>query len=159
MTGMVLLFALTLIQQIGPPKPAAVGGILVATGKSHDPDLAESVVLLIHSDRDGAMGLILNRPRGKSMYFGGPIALGVRALFQSRTQPADGERILDGVYMVSKESSTPKDAMTRAYAGYVGWSAQQLNDEISRGLWKVVHAGAAIVFDPHPETLWRRVGR
>src|SRR5579863_4338266 len=105
MPGMMLLFALTLAQQIGPGTTPAVGGILVATEKSHDPDLAESVVVLIHSDRDGAMGLILNHPQGKSIYFGGPIALGARALFRSRTQPPDGERILDGVYMVSKESS------------------------------------------------------
>lgn len=105
------------------------------------------------------MGLILNRPRGKSMYFGGPIALGVRALFRSRTWPPDTERILDNIYMVSKESSIPKDAIARVYAGYVGWSAQQLIDEISRRLWKVVPANAAMVFDPHPETLWDRVGR
>jgi putative transcriptional regulator len=159
MTGMMLLFALTLAQQIGPAKPPAVGGILAATEKSRDPDLAQSVVLLIHSDRDGAMGLILNRPRGKSVYFGGPIALGVRALFRSRTPSPDGERILENVYMVSKESSIPKDTVARVYAGYVGWSAQQLTDEISRGLWMVVPARAAMVFDPHPETLWRRVAR
>jgi putative transcriptional regulator len=159
MQGIILLFALTLVPQIGPAKPPAVGAILMATDKSHDPDLEQSVVVLIHSDRDGAMGVILNRPRGKSMYSGGPIALGVRALFRSRTQPPEGERILDNVYMVSKESSIPKGAMARVYAGYVGWSAQQLTDEISRGLWKVVTGNAAMLFDPHPETLWRRVGR
>jgi putative transcriptional regulator len=159
MTGTMLLFALTLVQQIGPTNAPAVGGILVATDKSHDPDLAQSVVVVIHSDRDGAMGLILNRPRGKSIYFGGPIDLGVRALFRSRTRPPDGERIVNDVYMVAKESSIPKDAMARVYAGYVGWSAQQLTDEIARGLWTVVPARAAIVFDPHPDTLWRRLGR
>jgi putative AlgH/UPF0301 family transcriptional regulator len=152
-----LLFALTLAQQIGPAKPPAIGYILVATEKSRDPDLAQSVILLIHSGRDGVMGLILNRPRGKSIYFGGPIALGVRALFRSRTQPPDGERILEHVYLVSKESSIPKDVMARVYAGYVGWSAQQLTDEIACGLWRVDPANAAMAFDPHPETLWQRV--
>ena len=37
-----------------------VGKLLVATEKSHDPDLAKSVVLIVHSDKDGAIGLILN---------------------------------------------------------------------------------------------------
>ena len=152
-----LLLALALGQQIGTANPPAVGRILVATAKSRDPDLAKSVILVIHSDRDGVMGLILNRPRGKSVYFGGPIALGARALFRSPTKPADAERILGGVYMVSKESSVPKAAIVRVYAGYVGWSAQQLTDEVSRGLWKIVPGGAAIVFDRHPETLWQRV--
>jgi putative AlgH/UPF0301 family transcriptional regulator len=135
---MMLLFALTVAQQIGTIKQPAVGEVLVATEKSKDPDLAHSVILLIHSDPDNVTGLILNRPRGKSMYFGGPIALGVRTLFRSRTKPADAERILDGVYTVANESSVPKGVIARVYAGYVGWSAQQLTDEISRGLWKLV---------------------
>ena len=151
---MILLFAL--LQQIETPKPPAAGEVLVATERSHDPDLGHSVILLIHADRDGVMGLMLNRPRGKSIYFGGPIALGARALFRSRSIPANAEHMLGDVYMVSKESSIPKDANARVYAGYVGWSAQQLNDEIALGLWKIVRGDAAMVFDPHPETLWRR---
>jgi putative transcriptional regulator len=150
---MILLFALALVQQIGTTKQPSVGQVLIATDKSRDPDLAQSVVLLIHLDSDGVMGLILNRPRGKSRFFGGPIALGTRALVSSRTKPPDAERILAGVYMVSKESSIPN---ARIYAGYVGWSVQQLTGEISRGLWKVANGDASIVFDPHPETQWKR---
>ena len=164
---MLTILALMLLQQIGMTTRLPVGSILIATEKSHDPDLAQSVILLIHSDRDGVMGLILNRPRGKLLYFGGPIALGVRALVQAHAKPASNDsegtqRILNGavgVYMVSKESSIPKDAMAREYAGYAGWSVQQLTDEISRGFWKVVPGAAATIFDPHPETLWQRMAR
>lgn len=148
MPGVILLLALA--QQIG------TGNFLIATQKSHDPDLGRSVILVIHSDGDGVMGLILNRPRGESIYFGGPIALGARALFRSRAKLPDAERILGDVYMVSQESAIPKNAKARVYAGYVGWSAQQLSDEIAVGLWKVVHGDSAAVFDPHPETLWQR---
>lgn len=151
------IIALALIQQIGTTKQPAIGDVLVATEKSRDPDFARSVVLLIHSDRDVVMGLILNRPSATMRYFGGPIPLGVRTLFRSRTKPADAERILDGVYMASKEAPAPKGAIARMYAGHVGWSAQQLTDEISRGLWKLVPGGAALIFDPHPETLWQRL--
>jgi putative AlgH/UPF0301 family transcriptional regulator len=139
---MVPLFALALLQQ--PP----VGRILVATEKSHDADLTKSVVLVIHSDSAGVMGLILNRPRGKS-YFGGPIPLGQRALVRS----AEAEKILPGVYL----SATAKDPGARIYIGYVGWSPQQLADEISRGLWRTVRGEASTVFDPHPDTLWQRL--
>jgi putative transcriptional regulator len=126
----------------------AVGQILVATEKSRDAELAQTVVLVIHSDADGVMGLILNRPRGKAMYFGGPIPMGTRALVRT-----SGEQILPGVYL----GSGAKDSTARIYAGYVGWSPQQLTDEISRGLWKVVHGDASMVFDAHPENLWKRV--
>jgi putative transcriptional regulator len=121
----------------------AVGQILVATEKSHDPDLAKSVVLIIQADSDGVMGLILNRPTGKSTYYGGPIPLGTRALVRSAA----------GVHM----TSNTRDPTAHVYKGYAGWSPQQLTDEISRGLWKVLPSDAAKAFDPHPETLWQRL--
>jgi putative AlgH/UPF0301 family transcriptional regulator len=146
---MVWVFALALLQQIGPAKQRTVGEILSATETSRDPDLAKSVVLLIHSDSNGVMGLILNRPRGNSAYSGGPIPLGQRTLVAS----GQTGKILDGVYM----TSTTKDPRGRTYIGYVGWSPQQLTDEISRGLWRVVPGAAFVVFDSHPETLWKRL--
>jgi hypothetical protein len=100
---MILLLMLALL------RPPAVGQILIATEKSHDPDLAKSVVLVIHSDSDGVMGLILNRPRAKSTYHGGPIPLGSRALSRNKA-----EQILPGVYM----SAGTKDPTARIYEGY-----------------------------------------
>lgn len=142
---MLLLIMMTLSQQLAPAKPPSAGSILVATEKSKDPDLAHSVVLIFHSSSDGVMGLILNHPVEKSKYFGGPIPIGTRTL--ART---GGEKILDGVYL-------GPSANGRVYSGYVGWSPQQLIDEISRNLWKVRPGSSAIVFDPRPETLWRRL--
>jgi putative transcriptional regulator len=139
------------------PGQPTVGQILVATEKSHDPDLAHSVILIIYSDPNGLMGLILNRPQEKAGYFGGPIPLGTRTLFRSRTKPADAQRILDEVFMVSKEAQNSKEQTARVYAGYAGWTMRQLMDEIDLGLWKVMSGAAAMIFDPHPETLWQRL--
>jgi|SRR5579872_430793 len=134
-------------------QPLAVGKILIATPKSHDPDLARSVVLLIHSDKDGAIGLILNRPVA-DVYFGGPVALGTRCLFRSAAKPEGAEHLFADVYLATKP--VPKG---RVYAGYVGWSAVQLKDEISLGLWKIRDPEPAIVFDAKPATLWSRLLR
>jgi putative transcriptional regulator len=134
-------------------QPLAVGKILIATPKSHDPDLARSVVLLIHSDKDGAIGLILNRPV-KDVYFGGPVALGARCLFRCTAKPEGAEHLFADVYLANKP--VPKG---RVYAGYVGWSGVQLKDEISLGLWKTRDPDAAIVFDANPATLWSRLLR
>ncbi len=128
-----------------------VGKLLVATEKSHDPDLAKSVVLIVHSDKDGAIGLILNRPV-KDIYFGGPVALGARCLFRSATKPAGAQHIVADVYLATKPIPNG-----RVFAGYTGWSTVQLSDEISRGLWKVREGTSKIIFDPHPETLWTRL--
>jgi putative AlgH/UPF0301 family transcriptional regulator len=148
---MTFLLALALVQNIGPAKQPSAGQILIATDKSHDRDLAHSVILLTHSDSGGIVGLILNRPRGKSMYFGGPLAFGTRILLPRKS--GDAEQIIPGVYMCT----STKELNGRFYSGYVGWSPQQLIDEVSRGLWKVRSGDAAIVFDPHPDTLWQRL--
>ncbi len=145
--------AIALSLQLASAQQIPSGKLLVAAAKSHDPDLAQSVVLLIHSDKDGAIGLILNRPI-KDVYFGGPVALGARCLFRSRTKPNFGEHVFADVYVATK----PVDK-GRVYAGYVGWSAAQLQDEVSRGLWQVRDATAALVFDPNPATEWRRLLR
>jgi len=44
----------------------------------------------------------------------------------------------------------------RVYLGYAGWSASQLEAETALGAWHVFPADAGVVFDPDPETMWRR---
>src|SRR5215472_11981512 len=98
------LAALVLALQMGAAQQLGVGKLLVATGKSHDPDLAQSVILLIHYDQDGAIGLILNHPVNE-VYFGGPIALGVHTLFRSSTKPETGQRLFADVYIAPQKIS------------------------------------------------------
>ena len=159
----------------------SVGKILVASRQSHDPDFAQSVVLLVRHDRQGTIGLFLNRPlnipltevypefkRGQlKLYAGGPLTVGIRALYRSRAKPPGASPILDDVSMISTKTLLGKivDAGTpssvfRVYAGFTGWSPGQLRDEITRGLWLVAAGDGDAVFDPHPETMWSRlIGR
>ena len=152
-----LAFAQIGVAQVKSSPQPSTGKLLVATPKSHDPDLAQSVVLLIQRTPEGAIGLILNQPR-KDLYFGGPIPLGVRTLVRSRTKPENSERVFGDVY-VTESAASAKSPGARTYAGYTGWSSVQLDDEISRGLWKVIPGDAAIVFDTRPDTLWQRLIR
>jgi hypothetical protein len=66
--GFVVLAGVVSGQQPGTHRQPTIGQILVATEKSRDPDLARSVILLIYSDPNGLMGLILNRPQEKAGY-------------------------------------------------------------------------------------------
>jgi putative transcriptional regulator len=45
----------------------------------------------------------------------------------------------------------------RVYLGYSGWARGQLEREVALGAWDLVPATAATIFDPKPETLWRRL--
>jgi putative transcriptional regulator len=159
----------------------AAGKLLVATQKSRDPDLKQSVILLVQYDKDAAVGLIVNRrsevPASEAfpeltnakggpvlVWAGGPLAIGIRALHQSDFQPAEGREIFAGVSLISNKplilkllaASTPPDNF-RVYAGYVGWTAQQLRNEVATGLWLVRTGDPGVVFDPNPETLWDRL--
>jgi putative transcriptional regulator len=159
----------------------AVGKILVASSKSHDADFAQSVILLVRHDQQATTGLLVNRPldiplsevyselKGGQLKLnaGGPVTVGIRALYRSRTKPGEVAHILDDVYMISTktllgqmvEAGTPSSVF-RVYAGYTGWSPGQLKDEIARGLWHVFAGDASVIFDPHPETVWSRlIGR
>jgi putative transcriptional regulator len=159
----------------------AVGKILVASSKSHDADFAQSVILLVRHDQKATTGLFVNRPlnipfsevypelkgRQLKLYAGGPVTVGIRALYRSRAKPGEAAQILDDVYMISTktllgkmvEAGTPSSVF-RVYAGYTGWSPGQLKDEIARGLWRVLVGDTSVIFDSHPETLWSRlIGR
>ncbi|HXA65046.1 MAG TPA: YqgE/AlgH family protein [Bryobacteraceae bacterium] len=159
----------------------AVGKILVASRKSHDADFAGTVILLVRHNQQATVGLFLNRPlnvplsevypdlKGAQLklYAGGPLTVGIRALYRSRAKPAEAAHILDDVFMISTKTLLGKMAAAetppsvfRVYAGYTGWAAGQLNDEVGRGLWHIFAGDAGVVFDPHPETVWSRlIGR
>jgi putative transcriptional regulator len=157
---------LALLALSANPQPLATGKLLIATAKSHDPDLEGSVVLLIRYDSESAIGLMLNRPtsiaiaeilsdaKGKSpmVFAGGPVTIGVRGLLRSQAPPFFS--------VVSNKAELLKTIGTkpvRIYAGYTGWTARQLQSEVERGLWRVLPANIGAVFDPHPETLWQRL--
>ena len=141
---------------------------MVATSKSHDPDFAGTVVLLIRYDPESAIGLMLNKPtlvpigevlpdlKGKSVtvFAGGPVTIGVRGLLRSKAPPFF--TVLSKKTELLRIIASGKPAL-RVYAGYTGWTAQQLQSEVARGLWKVLPANIGAVFDPRPETLWRRL--
>lgn len=147
------------------------GSTLVATAKSHDPDFARSVVVLIRYDAESAIGLMLNKPtdvpitdvlpeakaRPAVVYAGGPVTIGVRGLLRTKAAPFFSVITSKPELVQRISGGSPGDF--RIYAGYSGWTAGQLQNEVARRLWTVLAADEDIAFDPHPETLWQRLSR
>jgi putative transcriptional regulator len=50
-------------------------------------------------------------------------------------------------------------ASMRVFAGYAGWGAGQLRDEIDEGAWYVLAGDPADAFVADPERLWQTVLR
>ncbi|GAB3768626.1 putative transcriptional regulator [Nocardioides ginsengisegetis] len=166
---------------------ARAGMLLVATPALLDPNFADTVVLLLDVDENGALGVVLNRPSGvpvaevladwgdvvaepEVLFHGGPVstegALAV-ALLRADDDVPVGFRAVDGAEgrLGLVDLDTPVELVDgsldglRIFAGYAGWGAEQLEGEIEEGSWYVVPALAPDVFRCDPTDLWRDVLR
>jgi putative transcriptional regulator len=140
-------------------QPLVIGTLLVATAQSHDPDFARTVVVLIRYDAKSAMGLMLNKAtsvaitevlpdvKGKSItvFAGGPVSIGVRGILRSKASPYFAVVSNKPELLSILERGSPP---IRVYAGYAGWTAEQLGSEVARGLWKVLPPNAELLFAP-----------
>jgi putative transcriptional regulator len=163
------------------PRP---GDLLVASVLLADGIFNRTVVLVLDSDEDGALGVILNEisqtrldavlpdwvaavSRPQLLFHGGPVspngAICLASVASTEEEPPGWRRLFDGVGLLHLD--TPIEIVAGAYrdlrifAGYSGWAAGQLQAEIAEGMWHVVDADYADVFGAEPLDLWRRVLR
>jgi putative transcriptional regulator len=165
------------------PSRSSAGRLLVAEPWLSDPNFARTVVFMIEHHREGAVGVVLNRPTEVAiaevladwqqlvnappvLHIGGPVEQGsVLGLgWSERDAPVVGwSEIIDRVgtldLHVEPAMLVGELAAVRLFAGYSGWGPGQLDGELDEGAWFVVDALPPDVFDPDPETLWRRVLR
>ncbi len=164
------------------PQDLALGKLLVASRDLNDPNFAETVVLLVHYDNEGVVGLVVNRrtrlpisraleevkgAQGRSdrIYAGGPVGRSsVLALVRSKTKVEDTDHVFGDVYLVSKEAKLSRTMESEAqpdtlhvYAGYAGWTPKQLEREVGLGAWFIFAGDAEVVFAATPAQIWQRL--
>jgi putative transcriptional regulator len=175
------------VEQLDIPRGVPVTGrLLVAAPMLDDPTFARTVVLLLDHDEDGSLGLVLNRPShvpvgavlppwdGRTtgadvLFTGGPVAddsalaLGMLPGPHDGPEPEGFRRVAGPFGLVDLDLDPDEWLATldavRIYAGYAGWAAGQLEDELDQGSWYVLDGGPADVFGDDAETLWQRVLR
>lgn len=155
------------------------GKLLIASPRLDDPNFGHSVVLVVHHEREGAFGLILNRPGEQRLasvweqaveepcpidlplLVGGPLEGPLLALHgdadHSELEVVPGvhfARRKDALQWLVNASSQP----LLVFAGYSGWGRGQLEGEIDRGDWTLTDATPAFVFGEET-SMWRRVSR
>jgi putative transcriptional regulator len=170
--------------QYGHMSDVQPGALLVAAPTLIDPNFADTVVLILDNDENGALGVILNRPSPVPvvevlgdwcdvvtdpdvLYRGGPVstdgALAVGRLADSDEEPVGWRSVFEDFGIVDLD--TPVELVDgtlgamRIFAGYAGWGAGQLKDEIEEGSWYVVPSEPDDVFREDPTDLWRDVLR
>lgn len=166
------------MSDIGP------GTLLVASPELVDPNFADSVVLLLDSDDDGVLGVVLNRPlqvavsdvvepwaeicaAPEVIFQGGPVspegAIALALLRDSDDAPVGFQPVSGRIGVIDLD--TPVElvdgslAGMRIFAGYAGWGADQLVAEIEEGAWYVLASDEADAFGADPARLWGEVMR
>jgi putative transcriptional regulator len=158
------------------------GSLLIASATLVDPNFARCVLLVLDSDTNGTLGVVLNRPSEVAVgdvlepwqdmasepgvfFRGGPVELNAAlALGAVNGEAPSGFRPLTGSLGMVDLDSSPDDFLgrltaLRVYAGYTGWGAEQLDEEIAEGSWHVVPAAKSDLFSTDPDRLWREVTR
>ena len=164
------------------PANSLKGVALVASPNMQDPRFAQTVILMLHHNSQGAMGVVLNRPMSAeqhkelvaaaetevdeqqlSFHFGGPVAGPVIVLqgVKSLTEAQQGK-----MFFISKTEELSgllgnvEDC--RFYVGHANWEGGQLEAELRQGLWLISPVSPEMLFGDN-ELLWaetiRRVGQ
>lgn len=160
------------------------GDLLVASALLEDGVFNQTVVLVLDSDEDGALGVILNEisqtPLGavlpewvsavsepQLLFHGGPVspngAICIASVMNAGEEPPGWRPLFDTVGLLHLD--TPLEIVAGAYrdlrifAGYAGWSAGQLQTELAQGMWHIAAATYLDVFGTTPLNLWRVVLR
>ncbi len=158
------------------------GQLLLDGGGLQGSFFYRAVVLICQHDREGAFGLVLNRPAGgkigeliaadmpdalreQPVFLGGPVQPSALSYLHADTFLIEanvmpnlnlGHSLESLVEIAESFSATQK---VRVFAGYSGWSPGQLDQEMKRGAWLTHPASADLVFPMEPEHLWRKILR
>lgn len=148
------------------------GSVLVAHPALRDPNFRRTVLFLSQHGGDGATGFVLNRELQESvsigvfpveipLYYGGPVQTDrvVLASLQWRENPTMVAFRSFAAVQTPAEIEESWLPGLRAFAGFSGWSAGQLEGEIREGAWIVIPPTQEIIEARGPETIWRDILR
>jgi len=157
--------------------------LLLSMPQLVDPNFSRTVVLLCkHSEREGAFGLVVNRPLVTSgrvvvnldppvstdsdleVWVGGPVEPQRSWMLvggeSGSEESISGMRIAEGLYL-----STSPDLLrrllepdppprTRLVVGYSGWGPGQLEAELTASAWLMSDIDRDLIFSTPPERMW-----
>jgi len=157
------------------------GSLIVSEPFMSDPNFKRSVVLLTEYEEAGAVGFILNQPsdfllndlipdiKGTDfpVYLGGPVATDtLHFIHNCYDKLTSGVKIREGVYwggnfetikiLINNYQLNPKEI--KFFAGYSGWDAGQLNNELEQNSWLVTNKyNNEVIFVENEENLWKEM--
>lgn len=154
------------------------GRIILADPSLREPTFRQSVLLVTeHSQDQGALGYIINRPLGKNVsdllfepefgeladipvYVGGPVS--TEHLTFGSLGWSESENELQYSTHLSAPQALAYQAegfSIRAFVGYAGWSEGQLESELEQNTWITRRPEKRLLETESLDTLWNRLLR
>jgi putative transcriptional regulator len=159
-----------------------VGQLLIAAPALSGSPFERTVILIAQHSREGALGVVINRPLDERpiatllqafgmdatgitgsarVFLGGPVSPEIAFVVHGadyrldRTVDIDGKVALSPAPEVLRDIGLGKGPSKSLIAfGYAGWGPSQLDDEIARADWYSVPEDPALVFDDDRAKVW-----
>jgi putative transcriptional regulator len=158
------------------------GQLLVASPSMGDPRFAGTVILMVKHDKDGAFGIVVNRPIGERplatileiigekdatvagevrLFAGGPVQPDMGFVIHSRDYRGAGTiDVNEHVAMTASREilhdighdQGPKQSLIAF--GYAGWAPGQLEGELARRDWVIAPGESKLIFDEDRDKVW-----
>jgi putative transcriptional regulator len=165
-----------------PERPFLTGQLLIASPTMGDPRFLQTVILMVHHDRNGALGIVINRPLGDRplarlleafgendpsvagtvrIFAGGPVQPDIGFVLHSTdyhrpdTMDIDGRVAMTSSREILRDIGNQRGPNKSLIAfGYAGWAPGQLEGELAHGFWFTTPQDANLVFDDDRDELW-----
>jgi putative transcriptional regulator len=187
LAAVAILMPVALLHAALPTEPEVsgrtsfAGRLLIASPDLRDP-FDHAVVMIAQHDRNGALGIVINRPIARRpiatvlgalgldpdgisdsivVFLGGPVSPNIAFALHSadyrqpHTMDIDGRIALTDAGEVLRDIGLGRGPKHSLIAfGYAGWAPHQLDDEIARGTWVSAPEEPALIFDTERAQVW-----
>jgi putative transcriptional regulator len=160
---------------IAPSSTSLTGQLLIAAPSMADPRFVRTVILMVRHDRNGALGIVINRPLGERslkellqavgptdaaaegtvrVFYGGPVQPELGFVVHSADYHRASTLVIDSrVAMTSSREILLDIAAKRGPAqsllafGYAGWAPGQLDGELALRAWFTAADDMKLLFE------------
>ena len=155
---------------------------LVAMPGLNDSIFKKSIILLCEHNKEGSMGLIINKPmhtekkqseflnsflknsiKNSKLYFGGPVSLNTCFILHDSSYKTKETIAISNTLSITSNKKIIHDLQNgkgpssfRFNIGYAGWSAGQLEQEIKNGDWLLTPASSQFIFNVPHNKMWEK---
>ena len=179
------LLAAVLLAPVAADPPATgslTGQLLIASPDIGDPRFAHTVILMVKHDKDGALGITINRPVGEKsiasllegpgedvsgiegtlrIFAGGPVQPDLGFVVHSAEYRREDTITVDEHVAMTANRQILRDighhrgpVKTLFALGYAGWGPGQLENELARHDWFTAPEEPKLIFDDDRASLW-----